>query len=110
MVGPNGKLWLGGAFKNAVGEEQWGNVTAVNVDTGKIAWQAKTEQPMIGGAPATAGNLAFAGEGNDWFNAYDAKTGKVLWRFQYGAGVNAPPKTLSDEDTINISHDIATLN
>ena len=88
---PNGKLWLGGAFKNAVGEEQWGNVTAVNVDTGKIAWQTKTEQPMIGGALATAGNLVFAGEGNGWFNAYDAKTGKVLWRFQCGAGVNAPP-------------------
>ncbi len=88
---PNGKLWLGGAFKNAVGEEQWGNVTAVNIDTGKIAWQTKTPQPMIGGALATAGNLVFAGEGNGWFNAYDAKTGKVLWRFQCGAGVNAPP-------------------
>ncbi len=88
---PNGKLWLGGAFKNAVGEEQWGNVTAVDIDTGKIAWQAKTEQPMIGGALATAGNLVFAGEGNGLFKAYDAKTGKMLWQFQCGAGVNAPP-------------------
>lgn len=43
--------------------------------SGKIAWQTKTEQPMIGGALATAGNLLFAGEGNGWFNAYDAKTG-----------------------------------
>ena len=88
---PNGKLWLGGAFKNVVGEEQSGNVSAVNIDTGKIAWQAKTDQPMIGGALATAGNLVFAGEGNGWFKAYDAKTGKVLWQFQCGAGVNAPP-------------------
>ena len=92
---PDGKLWLGGAFKNAVGEEQWGNVTAVNVDTGKIAWQTKTAQPMIGGALATAGNLVFAGEGNGWFKAYDAKTGKVLWQFQCGAGVNAPPVSYS---------------
>ncbi|MGS0743599.1 outer membrane protein assembly factor BamB family protein [Glaciimonas sp. GG7] len=88
---PNGKLWLGGAFKNAAGEEQSGNVTAVNIDTGKIAWQTKTAQPMIGGALATAGNLVFAGEGNGLFNAYDAKTGKVLWQYQCGAGVNAPP-------------------
>ncbi|WP_225869969.1 PQQ-binding-like beta-propeller repeat protein [Glaciimonas sp. PCH181] len=88
---PNGKLWLGGAFKNAPGEEQSGNVTAVNIDTGKITWQAKTDQPMIGGALATAGNLVFAGEGNGLFKAYDAKTGKVLWQFQCGAGVNAPP-------------------
>ncbi|RJG07224.1 PQQ-dependent dehydrogenase, methanol/ethanol family [Noviherbaspirillum cavernae] len=87
---PGGKIWLGGAFKNIPGEEQWGNVTAVNIDTGKIAWQAKTEQPMIGGALATAGDLVFAGEGNGWFKAYDAKTGKVLWKFQCGAGVNAP--------------------
>ncbi|WP_245844840.1 pyrroloquinoline quinone-dependent dehydrogenase [Noviherbaspirillum humi] len=88
---PGGKIWLGGAFKNVPGEEQWGNVTAVNIDTGKIAWQQKTDQPMIGGALATAGNLVFAGEGNGWFKAYDAKSGKVLWKFQCGAGVNAPP-------------------
>jgi PQQ-dependent dehydrogenase (methanol/ethanol family) len=87
---PGGKLWLGGAFKNVVGEEQSGNVTAVNIDTGKIRWQAKTEQPMIGGALATAGNLVFAGEGNGWFKAYDATNGKVLWKYQCGAGVNAP--------------------
>ena len=45
---------------------------------------------MIGGVLATAGNLVFAGEGNGWFKAYDAKTGKVLWQYQCGAGVNAP--------------------
>ncbi len=87
---PGGKLWLGGAFKNIPGEEQFGNVTAVNVDTGKVVWKARTDQPMIGGALATAGNLVFAGEGNGWFKAYDAKTGKVLWQYQCGAGVNAP--------------------
>jgi alcohol dehydrogenase (cytochrome c) len=88
---PGGKLWLGGAFKNSVGEEQFGNVTAVNLDTGKVVWKARTDQPMIGGALSTAGNLVFAGEGNGWFKAYDAKTGKVLWQYQCGAGVNAPP-------------------
>jgi alcohol dehydrogenase (cytochrome c) len=88
---PDGKLWLGGAFKVIPGEPQWGNVTAVNIDTGKIAWQQKTEQPMIGGALATAGGLVFAGEGNGLLKAYDAQTGKVLWQFQCGAGVNAPP-------------------
>jgi PQQ-dependent dehydrogenase (methanol/ethanol family) len=87
---PGGKLWLGGAFKNVPGEEQFGNVTAVNLDTGKVVWKARTDQPMIGGVLATAGNLVFAGEGNGWFKAYDAKTGKVLWQYQCGAGVNAP--------------------
>jgi alcohol dehydrogenase (cytochrome c) len=87
---PGGKLWLGGAFKTIPSEKQSGNVTAVNIDTGKIAWQAHTDQPMIGGALATAGELVFAGEGNGLFKAYHAKTGKVLWQYQCGAGVNAP--------------------
>lgn len=88
---PGGKLWLGGAFKNVPGEEQFGNVTAVNLDTGKVVWKARTPQPMIGGVLATAGDLVFAGEGNGWLKAYDAKSGKVLWQYQCGAGVNAPP-------------------
>jgi PQQ-dependent dehydrogenase (methanol/ethanol family) len=88
---PEGKLWLGGAFKVIPGEEQWGNVTAVDYHTGKIRWQVKTQQPMIGGVLATAGGLVFTGEGNGAFNAYDAETGSVLWTFRAGAGVNAPP-------------------
>jgi alcohol dehydrogenase (cytochrome c) len=88
---PAGKLWLGGAFKVIPSEEQWGNVTAVDYHTGKIRWKVKTEQPMIGGILATAGGLVFAGEGNGQFKAYDSETGSVLWNFQAGAGVNAPP-------------------
>ncbi|MFQ5935586.1 MAG: pyrroloquinoline quinone-dependent dehydrogenase [Acidiferrobacterales bacterium] len=88
---PKGKLWLGGAFKVIPEEEQWGNVTAVAYDTGKIRWKVKTPQPMIGGVLATAGGLVFTGEGNGLFKAYDAETGSVLWKFQAGAGVNAPP-------------------
>jgi glucose dehydrogenase len=88
---PEGKLWLGGAFKVIPSEEQWGNVTAMEYDTGKIRWKVKTAQPMIGGVLATAGGLVFTGEGNGLFKAYDAETGSVLWKFQAGAGVNAPP-------------------
>ena len=60
---PQGKLWLGGAFKVIPGEEQWGNVSAVDYNTGKIRWQVKTPQPMIGGILATAGGLVFTGRG-----------------------------------------------
>jgi alcohol dehydrogenase (cytochrome c) len=88
-----GKLWLGSAFKAVPGEKQWGTFTAINLNTGKRAWQVKTDQPMIGGALATAGNLVFTGEGNGHFNAYDARTGKTLWSFTGGAGCNAPPVT-----------------
>ena len=90
---PDGKLWLGGAFKVIASEQQWGNVTAVDYNTGAIRWKVKTPQPMIGGIMATAGGLVFAGEGNGQFKAYDAETGAILWSFQAGAGVNAPPSS-----------------
>jgi PQQ-dependent dehydrogenase (methanol/ethanol family) len=91
----NGKIWLNGSFDQFARTEQWGNVTAVDFDTGKIRWQVKTPQPMIGGVLATAGGLVFTGEGNGLFKAYDAADGRVLWRFQAGAGVNAPPAAYS---------------
>jgi len=90
---PNGKLWLGGAFKAIPGETQAGNITAVDYNTGKIKWQVKTPEPMIGGILATAGGLVFTGEGNGKFAAYNSSTGKELWSFHAGAGVNAPPST-----------------
>jgi PQQ-dependent dehydrogenase (methanol/ethanol family) len=87
---PGGKLWLGGAFKTIPSEEQWGRLVAVNMDTGKVAWGVKTPQPLIGGLLATAGGLVFNGEGNGWFKAFDSKSGKELWKYYCGAGVNAP--------------------
>ena len=84
------KLWLGGAFKTIPSEEQWGRLVAVNLDTGKVAWGAKTPQPLIGGVLATAGDLVFNGEANGWYKAYDARTGKELWKYNCGAGVNSP--------------------
>ena len=88
---PGGKLWLGGAFKIVPGEEQYGLLVGVNLDTGKVGWSVKTPQPLMGGVLATAGNLVLTGEGNGWFKAYDAANGKELWKFQCGAGVNSPP-------------------
>ncbi|MGZ5038472.1 MAG: outer membrane protein assembly factor BamB family protein [Usitatibacter sp.] len=87
---PGGKLWLGGAFKVIASEEQWGQLVAVDLNTGKVAWKQKTPQPLIGGVLATAGGLVFNGEANGWFKAFDSKSGKELWKFNCGAGVNAP--------------------
>jgi glucose dehydrogenase len=89
-----GLIRLGSAFTNVTqGAIQDGPFVAVDVETGKIAWQYKAPQPLIGGALATAGNLVFMGEGNGWFDAFNAKTGDRIWRYNLGAGVNAPPIT-----------------
>jgi alcohol dehydrogenase (cytochrome c) len=87
-----GLIRLGSAFTNVTkGSIQDGPFVALDVDTGKIAWQYKAPQPLIGGALVTAGNLVFMGEGNGWFDAFNATTGERLWRYNLGAGVNAPP-------------------
>jgi len=89
-----GLIRLGSAFTNvAPGGIQNGPFVALDVETGKIAWQYTAPQPLIGGALATAGNLVFMGEGNGWLDAFNAKTGERLWRYNLGAGVNAPPIT-----------------
>lgn len=93
QAGP-GQIRLGSAFTNVKPHGvQNGPFVAVNMDTGKIDWQYLAPQPLIGGALATAGNLVFTGEGNGWFDAFNAKTGQRIWRYQLGAGVNAPPIT-----------------
>ena len=76
------------------GGPTWGTLTALDTRArGKIKWQVKTDQPLVGGVLATAGDLVFTGEGNGNFNAFDTQTGKQLWQFNCGAGVNAPAVT-----------------
>ena len=74
----------------------WGQLTAVNVNTGEFAWRVplgvtdslppdkqKTGRPGNGGTIATAGGLVFIGATDDSrFRAFDAKTGKELWTVQ----------------------------
>lgn len=73
-------------------EQNWGTLTALDLaNKGRIAWQAKMDQPLVGGVLATAGELVFTGEGGGNFSAFDSKTGAKLWSFNCGAGVNAPP-------------------
>jgi glucose dehydrogenase len=74
-------------------EARWGLLSAIDVSTGKIRWQQRTPDPLVGGVLATAGGLVFTGEGNGHLDAIDAKTGRVLWQAQTDAGVNAPPVT-----------------
>jgi outer membrane protein assembly factor BamB len=73
-------------------DETWGTLTALDIDKGgRVLWQVKTPQPLVGGTLATAGGLVFTGEPNGRFNAYDAATGAALWSADTGASVGAPP-------------------
>ncbi|MFN0217955.1 MAG: pyrroloquinoline quinone-dependent dehydrogenase [Hyphomicrobium sp.] len=72
--------------------ERWGTLSALDLSNGgKLVWQQKTNEPLVGGVLATKGGLVFTGEGGGDFSAFDDKTGAKLWSFNCGAGVNAPP-------------------
>jgi alcohol dehydrogenase (cytochrome c) len=92
LVGANG----GGSMKLELDAPArtiapYGTLSAIDVDSGKIAWQYRSELFMQGGVLATASNLVFAGEENGDFDAFDARTGEKLWNFYLGVGAMAPP-------------------
>jgi PQQ-dependent dehydrogenase (methanol/ethanol family) len=86
-------LVLGGLAVVPPEVEPVGAFVAIDVTTGLVRWRTATKPHPVGGLCATAGGLVFAGESNGMFNALDAQTGKRLWQFQCGAGVNAAPMT-----------------
>jgi glucose dehydrogenase len=88
-----GKEAIRYASSEPADEPRWGLLSSIDLATGKINWQNKTDQPLVGGVLVTAGGLVFTGEGNGHFNAYDEKTGQLLWQASNEYGVNAPPIT-----------------
>lgn len=85
------------AFGTTTGEtpanaENFGTVTAIDVNTGKKVYQIKTNEPQRGGITSTDSGLAFFGELNGKINALDIKAGKVVWTFQtQGDNIQAAP-------------------
>lgn len=72
----------------------WGTLSAIDLGQGgRMRWQVKTAEPLIGGVLATAGGLVFSGIGQGVFAAFDSSSGQQLWAAQCEAGVNAPPIT-----------------
>lgn len=77
------------------GKERSGTLSAVDLGSGKIRWQVRTSEPLLGGVLATAGGLVFSGIGEQRIGAFDSSTGAQLWSAKVDAGVNAPPITYS---------------
>jgi alcohol dehydrogenase (cytochrome c) len=79
----------------AFGAKYGGTLTAVDSRTNKIAWQKRMPYSIGQGSGAlvTASDVLFHGEPDGHFQAYDARTGELLWQWQTGAGVDAPAIT-----------------
>ena len=85
-----GTYFTGGGEK-ALMEEAWGAVRALDVKTGRKAWDFRLPSPPWAGVMATAGGLVFGGSNEGNFFALDAKSGKPLWQFQTGGPVRSGP-------------------
>jgi quinohemoprotein ethanol dehydrogenase len=57
----------------------------------KQAWKVPIDTIWNGGTLTTGGDLVFQGTGDGWFSAYDATSGKRLWRFNAGLGIVGAP-------------------
>jgi alcohol dehydrogenase (cytochrome c) len=87
VVGYNGKKEEVSAFGTTLGKTPsdivpYGTVTAIDMGTGKVVYQNKTDHEMRGGFTSTATGLAFYGELNGKIRAIEIKTGKTVWEFQ----------------------------
>ncbi len=90
----------------------WGLLTAVNVNTGDIAWQVNlgisdnlpagqknTGRPSNGGPILTASGVTFIGGTDDQrFRAFDSKTGNELWTYKLDYSAHATPITYQGKD------------
>lgn len=68
-----------------------GALVGYDVARGRIVWQAPVTPMAYGGSTVTAGDVVFSGESGGYFDAHDARTGRLLWRYATGAGVDAAP-------------------
>jgi len=70
-----------------------GHLKAIDPMTGKAKWEAPSDIPRFSGVLSTAGGVVFSGQLTGEFEAFDADTGKKLWQFQTGSGIEGQPVT-----------------
>jgi quinohemoprotein ethanol dehydrogenase len=61
----------------------------------RSVWRVPTPSFWNGGTMTSAGNLVFQGQIDSRFNAYAADSGHLLWSYDAGAAVIAPPISYS---------------
>ncbi|MBI1363052.1 MAG: PQQ-binding-like beta-propeller repeat protein [Proteobacteria bacterium] len=82
-----------------------GQVTAVNMETGKVVWRkdVTTDNTAITGGMAIVGGTLYITAGNGDVIALEAFKGGELWRVNVGAPVRAAP-TIAEGKVFVVSH------
>jgi len=90
-----GQSFYGGSTRNVPGEIGRKYLRAIDVQTGRIAWEYEQigQASTWGGVLSTASGLVFFGEDGGSFAAVDARRGKLLWRFPANTAWRGSPMT-----------------
>ena len=75
------------------GDGPRGHLKAIDPMTGKTKWEQPSDIPRFSGVLSTAGGVVFSGQLTGEFEAFDADSGKKLWQFQTGSGIEGQPVT-----------------
>lgn len=83
----------GGQVTNRREEDGYGAVRALDPVTGEKKWEFKMADVTQSGILTTVTDLLFTGGREGFFQALDARTGKMLWRVNAGGEVAMGPMT-----------------
>jgi len=87
-----GERYLGGRTAGARVTRN-GILAAMDMTNNKLVWRFRWLDQCYSGVLATGGGLLFVGRNDGRLTAIASATGKQLWEFQTGAGMNAPVST-----------------